>query len=120
MSKKKVAAAADEGLTADVKTIVADHLIVDENEITPGSLLEEDLGADGLDVVELVMMLEERFNIVIDDAQGERLKTFQNVLDLVEKLTAERGKVAVNDERIPNDDAAGATTPAGTDEGPTD
>lgn len=94
----------DEGLVGDLKALIAILLIVDETEVTSTSSLQEDLGADSIDAVELVMMLEETYKITIDDAQGERLKTFQNVVDLVTKLLNEKQKGgSVSEDEVPSD-----------------
>ncbi len=58
-----------------VKTIVADQLEVDPNEIKAESSFANDLGADSLDTVELVMALEEEFNIEIPDEAAEQIDT---------------------------------------------
>ena len=66
-----------------VKQIIADQLMVDETEITPGANLQDDLGADSLDVVELVMAFEEEFDLEISDEDAERCKTVKDVLDYI-------------------------------------
>ena len=66
-----------------VKQIIADQLMVDETEITPGANLQDDLGADSLDVVELVMLFEEKFDLEISDEDAERCKTVKDVLDYI-------------------------------------
>lgn len=79
MSKK-------EATVADrVKEIIVETLIVDETEVTPGSNLYEDLQADSLDVVELGLKLEKTFGFEVQDSDGDKLKTVQDVIDLVEK-----------------------------------
>jgi acyl carrier protein len=62
-------------IEAKVKTIIADQLGVGEDEIKPESSFIEDLGADSLDIVELVMAMEEEFEIEIPDEQAENIKT---------------------------------------------
>ena len=57
--------------------------MVDETEITPGANLQDDLGADSLDVVELVMAFEEEFDLEISDEDAERCKTVKDVLDYI-------------------------------------
>ena len=60
-----------------VKQIIVEQLQVDEAEVTPGASFQEDLGADSLDVVELVMQFEEAFDIQIPDEDAEKIKTVQ-------------------------------------------
>jgi len=68
---------------AKLKEIIVKLLSVDETEITPGSKFQEDLGADSLDVVELVMEVEEEFDLEIPDECAEKFTTFQDVLDYI-------------------------------------
>ena len=68
-----------------VKQIIAEQLGVDENEITPSSSFVEDLGADSLDTVELVMALEENFSIEIPDEDAEKIRTVQDAIDYIDK-----------------------------------
>ena len=68
-----------------VKQIIVDLLSVNEDEITPGSKIAEDLGADSLDHVELVMKIEEEFDLDIPDDCAEKFFTVQDVLDYVDK-----------------------------------
>jgi acyl carrier protein len=58
-----------------VKGIIAEQLGVDESEVAMESSFIEDLGADSLDIVELVMALEEEFDIVIPDEDAEKIRT---------------------------------------------
>lgn len=58
-----------------IKGIIAEQLGVDEAEVTMESSFIEDLGADSLDIVELVMALEEEFDIVIPDEDAEKIRT---------------------------------------------
>ncbi len=67
-----------------IKETVAEQLGVDGEKITPDATFVDDLGADSLDVVELVMALEEEFEIEIPDEEAEKLQTVQNVVDYVE------------------------------------
>lgn len=62
-------------IEAKVKSIIADQLGVSEDEIKTESSFIEDLGADSLDIVELVMAMEEEFEIEIPDDQAENIKT---------------------------------------------
>ena len=70
--------------TADkVKKIVMDHLGIEESKISPESKFIEDLGADSLDTVELVMAFEEQFDIEIPDDAAETILTVQNAVDFI-------------------------------------
>ncbi len=68
-----------------VKKIVGDQLGVDEEEITPDASFVEDLGADSLDTVELVMSFEEEFSIEIPDEDAEKIITVQNSVDYIKE-----------------------------------
>ena len=72
----------------EIKRIVVDKLQVDEKQVTEEASFIEDLGADSLDTVELVMDLEEHFQIEIPDEDAEKLKT---VKDAVTYITAKKG-----------------------------
>ncbi len=69
---------------AKVKEIVCEQLGVSENEVTPGASFIEDLGADSLDIVELVMALEEEYEMEISDEDAEKIKTVQDIISYVE------------------------------------
>ncbi len=72
-----------------VKKIVVEQLGVNENEVTPASSFVDDLGADSLDTVELVMALEEEFGCEIPDEQAEKISTVQQAIDYINsQLTA--------------------------------
>ena len=66
-----------------VQKIIADQLGIDENKITPESNLIDDLKADSLDIVELVMNLEEEYNIEVPDDELPKLQTVQGILDFI-------------------------------------
>ena len=66
-----------------VKKIIAEQLSVDIDKITPDAKFVDDLGADSLDTVELVMALEEEFEIDIPDEEAEKIVTFQDVLNYI-------------------------------------
>ena len=66
-----------------VKNIIADQLGVGEEEIKPTSSFIEDLGADSLDIVELVMAMEEEFEVEIPDEEAENIKTVQDAINYV-------------------------------------
>ncbi|MBI5529411.1 MAG: acyl carrier protein [Deltaproteobacteria bacterium] len=66
-----------------IKAIIIEQLGVDEEEVTPQASFVEDLGADSLDIVELVMAMEEEFKIEIPDEDVENLKTVQDVTNYI-------------------------------------
>lgn len=66
-----------------VKEIIVDQLGVDADEVTNEASFIEDLGADSLDTVELVMALEEEFNMEIPDEEAEKLKTVGAAIDYI-------------------------------------
>ena len=68
-----------------VKKIVADQLEVDANSVTPEANFANDLNADSLDTVELVMALEEEFDIEIPDEAAEQIATVQAAVDYISK-----------------------------------
>ena len=68
-----------------VKQIVAEQLGVDEGEVTPSASFVDDLGADSLDVVELVMAFEEAFDIEIPDEDAEKIRTVQEAIEYIDK-----------------------------------
>ncbi|HET7796824.1 acyl carrier protein [Nevskia sp.] len=74
-------------LEEKVKKIIAEQLSVAENQITPTASFVEDLGADSLDTVELVMALEEEFEIDIPDEEAEKIVTFTDVLNYIKAHT---------------------------------
>ena len=67
-----------------VKKIVMDHLGVEESKISLDSKFVDDLGADSLDTVELVMAFEEQFGIEIPDDAAETILTVQNAVDFID------------------------------------
>ncbi len=73
-----------EDVSSKVKKIVADHLGIDEAKVTEESSFIDDLGADSLDTVELVMAFEEKFGIEIPDDAAETIQTVQNAIDYIE------------------------------------
>ncbi|AFE07957.1 acyl carrier protein [Corallococcus exiguus] len=66
-----------------IKSIIADQLGVGEDEIKPESSFIEDLGADSLDIVELVMAMEEEFEVEIPDDEAENIKTVGDAVNYV-------------------------------------
>ena len=67
-----------------VKKIVVEHLGIDESKVTPAARFIDDLGADSLDTVELVMAFEEKFGIEIPDDAAETIQTVQNAIDFIQ------------------------------------
>jgi acyl carrier protein len=68
-----------------VKQIIVEQLGVDEAEVTPTASFVDDLGADSLDTVELVMAFEEAFGIEIPDEDAEKIATVKDAADYIEK-----------------------------------
>ena len=68
-----------------VKKIIIDQLGVDEAEVTPEAKFIDDLGADSLDTVELVMALEEEFGVEIPDEDAEKITTVQQAISYVQE-----------------------------------
>jgi len=68
-----------------VKKIIADKLDVEEDKITPESSFLDDLGADSLDIVELIMELEEEFGIEIPDEDAEKIRTVADAVKYIEE-----------------------------------
>lgn len=67
-----------------VKKIISNQLNIAESKITEGSRLIEDLGADSLDTVELLMAFEEEFGISIPDEEAMNMKTIKDIVDLID------------------------------------
>ena len=72
-------------ITEKVKQIISEQLGVEEAEVTPTASFVDDLGADSLDTVELVMALEENFDIEIPDDAAEKIRTVQDAIDYIGK-----------------------------------
>ena len=68
-----------------VKQIIVDQLGVEPSEVTPAASFVDDLGADSLDRVELIMALEETFGIEIPDDDAEKISTVQDAVDYIQK-----------------------------------
>ena len=67
-----------------IKSIVADQLGVDEDQVTEDASFIDDLGADSLDTVELIMAFEEEFDVEIPDEDAQKIKTVKDVMDYIE------------------------------------
>jgi acyl carrier protein len=70
-----------------VKQIIAEQLGVDEEQVTDNAAFMDDLGADSLDTVELVMALEEEFDVEISDEDAEKIQNVKNAIDYINKAS---------------------------------
>ena len=68
-----------------IKQIIVEQLGVDEGEVTPNASFVDDLGADSLDTVELVMAFEEAFDLEIPDEDAEKIRTVKDAIDYIGK-----------------------------------
>lgn len=73
-----------------VKQIIVEQLGVDESQVDPAASFVEDLGADSLDIVELVMAFEEAFEIDIPDEDAEKITTVKDAIDYIESHTKKK------------------------------
>ncbi len=73
-----------------VKAIISDQLMVDADEVNDASSFVEDLGADSLDTVELIMEFEDEFGVEIPDEQAEKISTVGEAVAFLEKLLADK------------------------------
>lgn len=71
-----------------VKAIIVDKLGVEESEVTENASFTNDLGADSLDTVELIMEFEKEFGIQIPDTQAEKITTVKDAIDFIEQAKA--------------------------------
>ena len=69
-----------------VRSMLAEQLNISADTITPESEVVKDLGADSLDVVELMMALEDEYGITLPEGEVENVKTVQDIVDMMEKL----------------------------------
>lgn len=77
---------------AEVKKIIVEQLGVDGSQVTPEAHFIDDLGADSLDTVELIMALEEKFGIEVPDEDAEKLTTVGAAVEYIEKKVTEKGE----------------------------
>jgi acyl carrier protein len=77
-------------LVERVKKIICEQLDVAEEDVVPTASFVDDLGADSLDQVELIMAMEEEFNVSITDEEAEKIVTVQNAIDYVKKALESR------------------------------
>ena len=69
-----------------MKEIIAEQLSVDADSITDASSFKDDLGADSLDIFQIIMGIEEEFDIEIDNEEAEKIKTVQDAADQIRKV----------------------------------
>ncbi|MCH8347710.1 MAG: acyl carrier protein [Proteobacteria bacterium] len=74
-------------IAASVKKIVVEHLGVDEDKVTESASFIDDLGADSLDTVELVMAFEEEFGIEIPDDAAEKIQTVKDAIEFIKSAS---------------------------------
>lgn len=80
-----MAVAAKKEFVEKVRLIISEQLGIDEADITPSASFIDDLGADSLDQVELIMALEEAFDLQIGDEDAEKILKVQDAIDYIEK-----------------------------------
>ena len=81
---------ADMTIEEKVKQIIVEELGVDEPEVTPNARFIEDLGADSLDTVELVMRFEEEFDIEIPDEDAEKIQSVRDAITYIEQYSGKK------------------------------
>jgi len=80
----------EDEIAEKVKKIIEEQLMVDESEITEDATFIDDLGADSLDVVEMIMELEDEFGIEIPDEDAEKITTVGEAIEYIRKLVEEK------------------------------
>jgi acyl carrier protein len=73
-----------------IRDVIAEELNVSEDQVTPDATFADDLGADSLDVVELVMRFEDEFDISIPDEDAEKIRTVTDAVEYIEAKTAQK------------------------------
>jgi len=74
-------------ISSKVKAIIVEKLVIDESEVTDTASFQQDLGADSLDTVELIMEFEKEFNIQISDEDAEKIQTVADVVTYIQNAT---------------------------------
>ena len=74
------------GVEEKMIDIIVEQLSVDREKVVAGASFVDDLGADSLDLVELIMAMEEEFDVEIPDEEAEKIATVQNAIDFVAKI----------------------------------
>ncbi len=101
-----------------VKEIIVEHLGVDEDEVTPDASFVEDLGADSLDTVELVMQLEEEFKLDIPDEDAEKITRVREAIEYIESHAGRSSSSSSGSDGSDGSDAeTGKVASESTDEG---
>ena len=80
----------DKPIEEKVKDIIVEQLGVNPEQVTPSASFIEDLGADSLDIVELVMAFEEAFELEIPDEDAEKIATVKDAIDYIEAKTSKK------------------------------
>ncbi|WP_185851525.1 acyl carrier protein [Blattabacterium cuenoti] len=86
-------------IASRVNALIVEKLSVEENEILPTASFTNDLGADSLDIVELIMEFEKEFNISISDEKAEKITTVGEAIQAIEDLLNEKEKMNKNQEK---------------------
>lgn len=73
-----------------IKKIITEHLDIEDSKIIPEASFADDLGADSLDTVELIMALEEHFEIEIPDEEAQKILTVKNAVDYINEKVAKK------------------------------
>ena len=82
---------ADKSIEEKVKDIIVEQLGVNPEQVTPQASFIEDLGADSLDIVELVMAFEEEFSVEVPDEDAEKLQTEGDVINYIKEKAKQQG-----------------------------